>query len=229
MSATNAEIGYGIVLKMLTATGPDVYTTLGQMRDITPSGFSVDMVDATHNESPDVEEEVIPGIIRTGETAFQIHYDPVSATWALIEGAKRVKKTFREVWPDGRYVQYDGYFVSAEPEAPTEDKAVASITIKRTGPLTAEAASTPSNLVLPAISGVLDDAQVLTAFEGVWANEPTSFTYQWENAGVAINGATGKTYTTVSGDSGDSITVVVTAINSAGSASAESAAVVIAA
>lgn len=225
MPETNAEIGYGILLKMLTSTGPDVYTTLGQMRDITPSGFSVDMVDATHNESPDATEEVIAGLIRTGETSLQIHYDPTSATQALIEAALRVKKTFREVWPDGRYVQYDGYFTNGEPDAPTEDKAVMSVTIKRSGPLTAEAASAPTNSVLPAISGLLTLAATLTAYEGVWANEPTSFTYQWENAGSPISGATSRTYVIQAGDSGDALTVEVTAINSAGSATAASAAV----
>ncbi len=222
MSETNAELGYGILFKMLTSTGPDVYTTLGQMRDITPSGFSVDMVDATHNESPDATEEVIAGIIRTGETAFQIHYDPTSATQALIEAALRTKKTFREVWPDGRYVQYDGYFTNGEPDAPTEDKAVMAVTVKRSGPLDPHAASAPTNSVLPAISGLLTLAATLTAYEGVWANEPTSFTYVWKNAGVAINGATNKTYAIQAGDSGDLITVTVTATNSAGSASATS-------
>jgi hypothetical protein len=225
MSETEAEIGYGILLKMLTSTGPDVYTTLGQMRDITPSGFSVDMVDATHNESPDATEEVVAGLIRTGETSFQMHYDPTSATWALIEAALRVKKTFREVWPDGRYVQYDGYFTNGEPDTPTEDKAVASITLKRSGPLDPRAASAPTNSILPAISGALTEGSVLTAYEGVWANEPTSFTYQWKNAGVNINGATSKTYTIVAGDTGDAITVAVTGVNSAGSATATSAAV----
>jgi hypothetical protein len=225
MTATNAKLGYGLLIKMLTSTGPDVYTTLGQMRDIKPSGASVDMVDATHNESDSATEEVIPGLIRTGDTSFSIHYDPTSATMALITGALRTKKTFREVYPDGRYVQYDGYFTSVEPDAPTEDKMVAAVTLKRSGPATPNAASAPTNSVLPAISGLLDEDDVLTAYEGVWANEPTSFTYQWKNAGVNINGATSKTYAIQASDAGDAITVAVTATNSAGSATATSAAV----
>lgn len=229
MTVTAAEIGYGILLKMLTSTGPDVYTTLGNQRDITPpDGFNVDMVDATHNASPDTTEEVIPGIVRTPEISFEIEYNPVSATVTLIQAAKRVLKTFRSVWPNGDYVQFQGYITNFEPEAPTEEKQKAAITIKRSGTGTAEAASAPTNSVLPAISGVLAVGEVLTAYPGVWANEPTSFTYAWENAGTPISGATAATYTLVAGDSGDSITVVVTGVNSAGSASAESAAVVIA-
>lgn len=230
MSATGAEIGYGMLLKMLTATGPDVYTTLGKQRDVMPpDGFSVDLVDATHNESDNATEEVIPGIVRTKSVTVEIEYNMNDATQQLIQAAKRLKKTFRVVHPTGKYIQFDGYIEDFEAEAPTEDKQVATLTIKRSGPATANAVAAPENLVLPAISGVLDDEEVLTAFEGVWANEPTSFTYQWENAGTPINGATSKTYTTVSGDSGDSITVVVTATNAHSSVSAESAAVVIAA
>lgn len=229
MTATAAEIGFGVLLKMLTATGPDVYTILGNQRDVSGAGgFSVDTVDATHNASPETTEEVIAGIVRTKEITLEIEYNPVSATTALIEGAKRLLKTFRQVWPDGRYIQFDGYITDFEAESPTEDKQMAAITIKRSGPGVAEAASTPSNLVLPAISGLLSVAATLTAYEGVWANEPTSFTYVWENAGTPIGGATSRTYVVAGGDTGDDITVVVTAINSAGNASAESAAVTIA-
>lgn len=229
MSATEAEIGYGVLLKMLTSAGPDVYTTLGKQRDVLPpDGFSVDLVDATHNESPDVTEEVIPGIIRTKSITIEIEYKPLNAAVQIIQAAKRLKKTFRSVWPDGRYIQWDGYIEDFEPEAPTEDKQIATLTIKRSGPATPNAAAAPSNLVLPAISGELDEGDTLTAFEGVWANEPTSFSYQWKNAGVNISGATSRTYVVQAGDAGDAITVTVTGANSAGSASATSAPVVMA-
>ncbi len=226
MTATAAEIGYGVLLKMLTSTGPDVYTILGNQRDVTPPGLSVDMVDATHNASPDTTEEVIPGIVRTGDISFQLEYNPVGATTALIEGAVRVLKTFRSVWPDGRYIQFQGYFTEFAPEAPTEDKQMAAVTIKRSGSYTAVAATAPSNTLAPAISAAaLTTGSELTALEGVWDDEPTSFTYQWKNAGTNISGATARTYTLLAGDAGDAITVAVTGVNSAGSATATSAAV----
>lgn len=229
MSATGAEIGYGMLLKMLTSTGPDVYTTLGKQRDVMPpDGFSVDLVDATHNESDNATEEVIPGIVRTKSVTVEIEYNMNDATQQLIQGAKRTKKTFRCVHPTGKYIQFDGYIEDFEPEAPTEDKQIATLTIKRSGPATPNAAAAPSNLVLPAISGELDEGDTLTAFEGVWANEPTSFSYQWKNAGVNISGATSRTYVVQAGDAGDAITVTVTGANSAGSASATSAPVVMA-
>lgn len=229
MSATGAELGFGMVLKMLTSTGPDVYTTLGKQRDVLPAdGFSVDMVDATHNESDNATEEVIPGLVRTKSITLSIEYNMNSATVQLVQAAKRVLKTFRVVHPTGKYIQFDGYLEDFEAEAPTEDKQTATLSIKRSGPATAYAVAAPSNSVLPAISGVLSVASVLTAYEGVWANEPTSFTYQWKNAGSNISGATSKTYTVQAGDAGDLITCVVTAVNAHSAVPATSAGVTIA-
>jgi hypothetical protein len=228
MSATEAEIGYGVLLKMLTSASPVTYTTLGRQRDVMPpDGFAVDLVDATHNESPETTEEVIPGIIRTKSITLEIEYKPLNAAVQLIQAAKRQLKTFRSVWPDGRYIQWDGYIEDFESEAPTEDKQIATLTIKRSGPATPNAASAPSNLTLPAISGVAQAGATLTAFEGVWANEPTSFTYQWYTASAsppaAIAGATSRTYVPVAGNVGNALSVVVTGVNSAGSAAATSA------
>lgn len=90
-----------------------------------------------------------------------------------------------------------------------------------------EALTVPSNTVKPAISGAAVQVGVeLTAFEGEWTFQPTSYTYQWQHdtsgnltfANVAAGG-TGRTYTPVVGDVGDSLRVQVTAHNGAGSSS----------
>lgn len=86
------------------------------------------------------------------------------------------------------------------------------------------ALSAPANTLLPSISGVLDEAAILTALVGNWSNDPTSFTYQWKRDGANISGATGKTYTVVAGDVGKAISVAVTATNGTGNATATSAA-----
>ena len=46
MTVTAAEIGYGVLLKMLTSTGPDVYTILGNQRDVTPPGLTMNTMRA---------------------------------------------------------------------------------------------------------------------------------------------------------------------------------------
>jgi predicted secreted protein len=225
--ATNAGIGYGTLFQIRTSTGPDVWTTIGEQTNITPPSISADAIDATHSESPSGRREFIPGLVDEGEVSFEINYQPGAASFATLLGYLRSTVVARVIFPNGAKWQFSGILTGVEPEAPVDDKMVASVTFKLTGASELQAAAAPANLVLPAISGVLAVGEVLTAYEGVWSNGPTSYAYEWQNAGVAINGATARTYTVVAGDAGDSITVVVTATNSAGSDDAESAAVVI--
>jgi len=75
----------------------------------------------------------------------------------------------------------------------------------------------PVNITIPTISGTAQVGQTLTAAtNGTWTNSPSSYTYQWNDGGVPIGGATANTYVPVSGDIGDLISVSVTAINGLG-------------
>ena len=62
----------------------------------------------------------------------------------------------------------------------------------------------------------------MTVVNGSWANNPTTFTHQWQRCDSnglncqPISGATQTTYTLVSADVGSTIVVQVTAQNSAG-------------
>ena len=107
-----------------------------------------------------------------------------------------------------------------QPDTPLDGANVAQITIETTGIITVTAAAAPVNSVLPAVSGLLANGNVLTVYEGVWSGAPT-FTYAWKKNAVA-NGTTTRTYTTIAGDVAGIITCTVTATNSTGSASATS-------
>ena len=75
----------------------------------------------------------------------------------------------------------------------------------------------PVNTVLPAISGIPQIGQPLSATTGTWTHNPVSYSYQWNHSGTAIGGATASTYVPVTGDIGDTLTVHVAAMNSGGS------------
>ena len=99
------------------------------------------------------------------------------------------------------------------------------------GASTAFAATSPSNTVLPSLSGTAQDGKTLTASKGTWSGTtPINYTYQWQestNGGStwsAISGATATTYTPPAGSAGELLDVVVTATNSAGTGQATSAA-----
>ena len=81
----------------------------------------------------------------------------------------------------------------------------------------------PDNTVIPTITGTAQVGQTLTASPGTWTGTPTPvLTYQWEDDGVPIVGATGSTLLLLVAQLGGVITVVVTGTNASGTDSAES-------
>ena len=89
-------------------------------------------------------------------------------------------------------------------------------------------AAAPQNTAPPSVGGAAKEGATLTASDGGWSNNPTSFAYQWQRChddGTScgnISGATSKTYTLVTADVGHTVRVVVTATNQDGKASATS-------
>lgn len=223
MSETLASIGFGVLFKVRTATGPDVYTTLGQQTAVKPYGVSVDSVDATHEESDDAWREFIAGLKDGGESTSELIYVPGGATEADIFEMLGTTQHCRVSFPNGAYVDFRAHISGAEPDTPIDDKMTFAITWKVSGKVTPVAAEAPVNNVQPAISGTPQVGVELTAFPGLWAKEARTFTYQWKKAGVDIAGATGETYTPVVGDVDAALSVAVTGTNSAGSATATSA------
>lgn len=218
-----AEIGYGILLKVEVTPNSGTFTTLGVQKDVKGGGWGVDAVDKGHNESPNRVKGSIPGMVSMKPWSMEIEYAIGAATVATATALRTLVRKFRLVHPSGAYLEGLAFISDFDPDMPTEDKCTASIELTPTEDFTAVAASAPTNTLPPAIMAAsLGEGDTLTAYEGVWANEPTSFTYQWKNAGSNISGATSKTYDLVAGDSGDAITVAVTAINSEGSATATS-------
>jgi hypothetical protein len=85
------------------------------------------------------------------------------------------------------------------------------------------------NTAPPTITGTPRVGETLTAQNGTWEGNPTTFTYQWQRCDANgancanITGATARAYTVVNADSGDTLRVRVTATNPEGSATVASA------
>lgn len=74
------------------------------------------------------------------------------------------------------------------------------------------------NLQLPTIGGTPEVGEVIEVTDGIWANDPVSFSYQWRRADNSpISGATNDTYLLTVSELGISVYCTVTATNSAGS------------
>lgn len=223
MAETEASIGYGSTFAMADPATPTVFVDIAEVFNITPPSDTDDLVDATHMGSPNRTREFIPGLTDPGECAIEMNFVPGSAADTAIQAAKGTRKICRITFPNGVTWTFTGIRQGYEPAVPNEDKMTATVTFKVSGPHVNGATDAPVNTLIPAISGIAQVGQVLTAFDGVWTYSP-AFTYQWKKAGVNIAGATAKTYTPVVGDVGSAITVAVTGTNSAGNATANSAA-----
>lgn len=222
---TNARIGYGTHFDILTSTGPDVWTKIGEQTNLKPPAIKVGTEEATHSASPDGAREFIPTLIDGDTVSFDINYVPGDATIATAMTYLRQVITTRMVFPNGYIWNISGILTDMSPDAPLDGKMVMSCELKVTGLPTLVAPSAPVNAGLPSIIyTALAEGDTLYAFPGFWSGSPT-FTYVWKNAGSPISDATSQTYDLQASDSGDAITVTVTATNAAGSASATSPAV----
>lgn len=221
---SDAMIGYGSYFH-ISRDGGSTWLPVAEVTSITPPSDTVDQVDVTHMQSPNRRREFVPGLSDPGSASLEMNFVPGSASDLLIQEIRGTGEQVkcRITFPSSVTWVFDGQIESYEPAIPNEDKMTATVSFKVSGSTVATAAAAPANTVLPAISGIAQEGQTLTALEGVW-NPVGAFSYQWQADGVNISGATGKTYTVLAGDVGDSITVTVTATNSAGSASATSAA-----
>jgi hypothetical protein len=86
----------------------------------------------------------------------------------------------------------------------------------------------PDNTGQPTVSGTAQVGEELTAANGTWTGNPTTYTYQWQRCTTdgtsctAIDGATGRTYGVRTADVSRTLRVVVSARNADGAASATS-------
>jgi hypothetical protein len=93
----------------------------------------------------------------------------------------------------------------------------------------ATGAAAPSNTSRPTITGEPRVGESLTANEGTWSGNPTSFAFQWQRCDVdavvcgSVPGATGRSYGVRAADVGFRVRVQVTARNASGAGTANSA------
>jgi len=139
-----------------------------------------------------------------------------------------VQLATRRIYESLVYMQRDrvvSVIVSAgvRPTAAADSKRLASA-----AGLHVDAALAPALFAKPAVDGLAQVGEVLTASPGTWSDATAKVTYQWQRCDASgascsdIPGAAGSSYTAAQADAGSTIRVRISASNSAGSTTADS-------
>lgn len=73
-SVTQGKAGIGVLLQLGGTASPTVYTTISGVTELQAGGVSLNMIDATHLDSPNYYQEFIPGLKSADEVTLTLQY-----------------------------------------------------------------------------------------------------------------------------------------------------------
>ncbi|MGL5934597.1 MAG: phage tail tube protein [Cetobacterium sp.] len=131
---TAARIGYGSKF-LVSQDGGLNFTEIAEVNNITPPSNELDLIDATHMQSPNRTREFIAGLNDPGECEFEMNFVPGSGSDVKIQEIVNsgVAVRCKIVFPNTVSWAFDGVCIGYTPEIPTDDKMMATVTFKVTG------------------------------------------------------------------------------------------------
>jgi hypothetical protein len=137
---TKASTGFGTLVKRGqgdTNPGPETFTSIGEMLDITGPGLSRPTIDANNMQSPNRMEEVILGMVQTGTVDFDVQYvrGDVQHQGLITDCKAGTLRNFQVVLGDDPNdpIAFAAYVTKAQPKYPVAGKRTLSISLKITG------------------------------------------------------------------------------------------------
>ncbi|MFW3459708.1 phage tail tube protein [Streptomyces microflavus] len=125
---------FGTQLQRGDGAGPEVFTAIANVTDITPPAIERETLDVTTHGSPDQWREHIGGLKDGGEVSIDINYDPREHDVLVDDLDDPNPRSYKVVWPGtlGDWA-FKAILKGFEPEAPHDDKLAASLTFKVSG------------------------------------------------------------------------------------------------
>jgi hypothetical protein len=137
---TQAISGFGVTFKQGDGEDPEVFASIAEVKGISGPGYSLDMIDVTHLNSPGGFREFIGGLIDGGEITFDINFIPSNpthnpATGLLADLLGRRRRNYQLGFPTTPVVLWviPGQVTNIDHDQPLEDAITASVTIKIVG------------------------------------------------------------------------------------------------
>lgn len=98
---TYANIGKGTRFAIGDGAGPEVFTDLAEVVSVTPPSDNIDVLDATHMQSPGRTREYTTGLIDPGECTVEMNFQAGSDSDDLIQAMRGTGEAVncRITWP----------------------------------------------------------------------------------------------------------------------------------
>ena len=135
---TDTVIGHGAALQRSSdGTSGGVFSSVGEIIDLTPPGMSRDAVEVTHMASTEKWREFKGGLKDGGEVSFDMNFDPGdAATTAFLSDLNTdTAGYYKIIFPDDGATEWGFAAIATgyEPQNPIDDRMVATFTMKLTG------------------------------------------------------------------------------------------------
>ena len=137
---SNAIAAYGTLLQVGDGAGPEVFTTIAEVKSISGPSFSSEVIDVTTHSSAAAGawREKIASLIDPGELSFDINLVPTDTQHVALrtDMVNRTKRNFKIVFPDSGTTtwQIAGFVTGFEVNAETDGVLEASLTLTLTDP-----------------------------------------------------------------------------------------------
>jgi predicted secreted protein len=131
---------FGTFLKIGNGGGPETFTTISYVRDISGPSLEMEALETTNHSSTSGWRTFIGGLLTGGEVTLEILYDPDDATHNATAGLindmeNRTVRNFQLVFTDPTPTTWSfaALVTGFEPSAPYDDLLTASVTLTVSG------------------------------------------------------------------------------------------------
>lgn len=126
---------FGTQFKRGDGAGPEVFTALANVSNISGPSLTRNTIDVTAHDSPDAWMEFVGGLKDGGEVTVDVNYDPSAHDALVADLSDEDPRNYQIVFPDPDTTTwaFPGILTGFQPSAPIDDKLSASLTYKVAG------------------------------------------------------------------------------------------------